>query len=667
MYRIKCGEKPCLPCRENNVDCVSQHDSGIGIGSGEGSGKSSAQETQCSSTASLPLDLDYALSSIDAVSTSYGHDAPLYSSPFSAELELELPSLLCTAESSPTTSSFSWAESRISWAESFRLLFQGLGRDSINDGTPPNLFPVFPQAPKSLDGGFVPDRPKLLSRDKKAFCVRVFWKSWSPLFPLMAKEEFEALCAKDWGSLAAQQGIEAALIDGLTALGLRSCHAAGVGHRILELWPNQIRQTSQAYFTSCRERLRDSSSNDTVNVVRCYILLILYELQANRVNSAYYMAGLGVRRAYMGKLHQKPPAYIPTQEAIGRARTWWLLHWLDIHCSTQLDRPPAVFQASITYPPPLDTFSSLEPGDGAYGHSNETDIDSSAYILFLHKLNTVIMEALNAIAPLAETSTWPAIDGSLTQKLADAMKCLEGLFAERPERLVNTREKSNEVGALPAGESTEQHFSVTSTSVKLTLGTPDWLQRQRIILELHYLNARVLLQRPCIFLRQYLGATASSDGDCPVKQYGEDAVQSAISIISLLNDIYTKSEILDGLTMAYQYLWTAITAIAAQIFVGLGSPEVGRLSKPILNAVTIMESLASTNSEAAHVYKISRALVSQLQLQEIGELNDITGLADPRFSSVPGDASFEEVMALALAEQNSDVMNHCDGDFVSMD
>lgn len=113
------------------------------------------------------------------------------------------------------------------------------------------------------------------------------------------------------------------MINGMTALGIQCGHGTAGSGRILGCDPQTARRYSMECFRRCQARIRREGSRVSVNAIRCYALMALDELQANRVEPAYYMVGLGVRRAYMSSLHLAPAAHVPAQEATGRIRTYF--------------------------------------------------------------------------------------------------------------------------------------------------------------------------------------------------------------------------------------------------------------------------------------------------------------------------------------------------------
>jgi hypothetical protein len=357
--------------------------------------------------------------------------------------------------------------------------------------------------------------PTPLNKAQQTYFARLFWTSCGSFFPLMSEVEFQALFAADWGDLFSSNPMAAAVVDGMTALGTQCGYASGTGGRILGFDaatraadPHQLRQRSVEYFARCRDRLRDEGARVTIDAIRCYVVLSLYHLQANQLESAYYIVGLGVRRAHMIKLHQAPPAHLGSHEAVGRILTWWMLYWLDIHCSMQLDRPPAVQQSTVTCPLPPDPRD--DPlADATSGQAPWKGIHPSAFTYFSAKLTRAMAEALEgAPSAILQRTSVSALEDSAQQLLRNSLKSLEAWRASLPAQLTSSR---------------EERSSSSSSSLGSDLGTPDWLQRQRMILELRYSNACMLLQRPFVLWNQIPGMSGVAEENLPRTKYHANA------------------------------------------------------------------------------------------------------------------------------------------------
>ncbi|KAK5989205.1 Oosporein cluster regulator OpS3 [Cladobotryum mycophilum] len=439
----------------------------------------------------------------------------------------------------------------------------------------------------------------------------------------------------DWQALFEQWAIKGAMIDGMTALGIQCGHAAGVGSRILGLEGDASRQCGWYYFKRCRDRLRNEGSRVTVDAIRCYIILALFQLQANQLEDAYYMVGLGIRRAHMSNLHLAPPAHLSPEESVGRVRTWWLLYWLDIHCAIQLDRPSAIQRSSISCPAPPDPNDGLSSADNSFGWAPWKGFHPWAYSFFHSKLTLAIAQALEGMPNINfidEAEAASMLEPS-AKRLSSSIKHLEGWLNGLPGHLSNSHDIDSNGTFIREGTGDTATHTITSTpsivTATLTLGIPDWLQRQRIMLEIQYHNACILLQRPFILWSSGNGTVPTPPIPSRTKQHADSAIEHATTLISMLDCTYSKSDVFDGLPMAFQALWNATATIAAHLLINPQGPQTEQLSQSLSSVLSILDSHSRANPDAVQIYEVSHSLICRLQ--------DATGLMILSYTAISPD------------------------------
>ncbi|KAJ6779472.1 hypothetical protein PWT90_00778 [Aphanocladium album] len=617
QHRIKCSEKPCEPCRTNNRKCVWTEEPSAaartpitptGLATPRPS-KPSAPSSTRSRTATAP-----------------------YASPNNTDNEEGTSDSLpmqdrCPCAQHPNTpnSSHSQSDDTSQRATSshvspmpnltneFQNFLQSLGMVPTAEEGSMNLFPSLPSARHdSLFSAPLPITPsatEALNWDSQLYFVRICWMSLAPLFPIMPEADFEALYTADGPDLMGRGTIEGALINGMTALGIQCAEAAGSGGRILGCSPYAGSRSSFEYFRRCRDVVQDQEGGKPacVSTIRCYILLALYQLQANQLEKAYYTIGVGVRRAYIGRFHLAPASHNPTRVADDRVRVWWLLYWLDVHCSLQLGRPTAVQQSSNACPPPSSPPNRFMQMQADVVSNKEASLDNYRFVL--SKLTTVVAGALDDlpwVQSLEEINNASRMASSAS-RLCETITKLETSIQELPDLLLTPHGSRTPPCNVGSTMFSPNHQMTSSTTAALTIGVPDWLQRQRLVLELHYLDACLVLQRPFVLWKR------SRANDASISQHAESAVHRACSVLSLLRSIYSRSDILDRLTMVLPFIWNAITTIAAQVFAEPTGGKTEELLAAVANALAILEPLSRTSSDSLHVYQISQSLAAKLR------------------------------------------------------
>lgn len=493
-----------------------------------------------------------------------------------------------------------------------------------------NVFPSLPSTAQAT--GFstpFPTTPtaESLNWDGQLYFVRICWMSLAPLFPIMSEAEFEALYTADGPDLMGRRTIEGALLDGMTALGIQCADATGSGSRILGCSPSAASRSGIEYFRRCLDVVQEQDVGipTCVSTIRCYILLALYQLQANRLEKAYYMIGLGVRRAHIGRFHLPPSAHHPARVANDRVRVWWLLYWLDVYCSLQLGRPTAVQRSPNAFSPPPSPPSRFAPMHADVVSNKEASLDNYRFVL--SKLTTIVAGALDEVPWLQSLDEMGHI--STVEKSAlrvnDIITRLEASLQELPEQLLaphGSRTPQSNTGTSATPQSNRQ--VTPSASGALTIGVPDWLQRQRLVLELHCLDACLVLQRPFVLWKHN-----SRSSEASISQHADSAIDRACTVLSVLRSVYSRSDILDRLTMVLPFIWNAVTTIAAHVFVDHSGAKTKELLAAVANALAILEPLARMSPDILQIYQIGQSLAAKLQ-----DPNG-TSLAIPPASSIP--------------------------------
>ncbi|KAJ5658154.1 fungal specific transcription factor [Penicillium longicatenatum] len=443
-----------------------------------------------------------------------------------------------------------------------------------------------------------------LTKEQQCYFVRLFWSALGQLFPVLTESEFQRLYDSDWQSYIERCTVNGALVDCITAVGLqygliagRGTHILGLGasgHNYLAPAANAVRRYSLEYFIRCRNHVHEESSRVTVETIRCYVMMVLYLLQTNQVESAYYMIAIGVRCAYVSQLHAEPPVHLNPDEAIGRSRLWWLLCWLDLYCSMQLDLPTSVQHSYITCPLPV------EPG------ASTKVANPSGYIFHIAKLVAVVSEPFDVIltanllgsrAQLSSTSAFH----ECAEKLSPLMRQLEDWLGTLPTHL-------HFAVRTPVGSSNSRKPTTSVCPIRpfIPLSMPDWMQRQRIMLELHYYNACILLQRPFLF--------CGEPGPSPVAGLIDAAVQCATDLIVTVHAYHLESDIFSGLPELVQFQWNAIVTLAVLLYINPMGPRTGSALQSLALAQATFESWAHANIPGAAVaHRIASAITSRLE------------------------------------------------------
>ena len=483
------------------------------------------------------------------------------------------------------------------------------GYQPISVGAAANCepFPTLPNPTTPAQGDQSSNGP--LSIDQHAYFLRLFWEAYHPLFQVPSESEFRDLYDSLWQEVAPERETQGALIDCMTALGMQYGHGADLASRILGLRVTGRRvlgDTSWAgleYFRRCRDYMA-LNTDVTLAGMQCYALMALYLLNASDFKTAYGMLGVAVRNAHGINLHREPDEHTGTDQNELHRRVWWLLFTLDIRCSLQLRKPVAV-QASV--------ITCALPGDDGLG---------PAYLTHFVKLAIALanIDRLTSTFDMCAEASNIAVLEHRAASLSSALAQLEHWRMELPPDLLSARREPQ--------NSLSQSMSTAESPLVLELGVPTWLHRQRVLLEVHYHNAYIMLQRPFIcFPRDFnLGQIHQPQTD----HHTRSALQHAIVMAVIIHGVCSNSDALLGWPEVLQPLWNATMTMFAFILANPLCERSPGARLTIAKVLNVFEAFATTDSLSARAKEVTQSLSFQLDeiLAKLGQGSSNASILD---------------------------------------
>lgn len=466
------------------------------------------------------------------------------------------------------------------------------GHSQTSTGTATNCEP-FPTLPNpTAPNADVQSSTEPLSTDQHAYFLRLFWEAYHPLLHVPSLSVFRALYDSLWQETAEKREAHGALINCMTALGMQYGHGADLASRILELRVTGRRVTTDnswagfEYFRRCRDYMTLNANISLVGM-QCYALMALYLLNASDFKSAYSMLGIAIRNAHGMNLHREPDEHTSAEQADIHRRVWWLLFTLDVRCSLQLRKPVAV-QASLT--------TCALPEDDARG---------AGYFSHAAKLAIAVdnIDRHTSLFDMCSEASNIAVLEHRAATLSAALPHLERWRMELPPELLSPRRERQ--------SSPSQSMSTAESPLLLELGVPTSLHRQRVLLEVHYHNAYIMLQRPFIcFPRDFNSGHIHQP---QTDQHTRSALQHAIVMAIIVHGVCSNSDTLFGWPGILQPLHNATVTIFAFI---LANPLCGRApgARLTINKIlSVFEAFATTDAVAARAKEVVLSLSSRLE------------------------------------------------------
>ena len=522
-------------------------------------------------------------------------------------------------------------------------------------------FPDLPQAtvPMQSREAFAEE---LLMENQQMYFLRLFWETYHPLVQVPDEVEFLSLLDLNRQQASKSQGAVEALTNCMTALGLQYGHSAGLAPR--SLCPKlavDVSLIGYEYYRRCRDHIAPLNPL-TLLAMQCYALMALYLLNANMFGEAYSLLGTAIRNGHRANLHQEPSGRFQPRDSTARRRVWWLLYMLDVRCSQQLGKPVAVQSCAITCAIPSHGELSVMPGNAQVSWKN---MNVSTY--FIHAVKLAVCSAeiktLN-LTPKSWENTGKVIDPEQqANALASALGALEEWRNQLPKELLNPRKDAGSANSM----------SVEESPVVLYLGAPSWLHQQRLLLEINYHNAYIMLQRPFICFARV--ADFSPNRHRQTDQHARSALKHAITMAIIIHDVCSHSDVLFGLREILHPLWNATMTVFA---FAIAKPFCWRslgARQTIHKVLAVFEVYATTEPFAAQAKEITQLLVLKLDDDVLSNLglssnqSQDSGIATSTMSQ-PSSDSFSSTLNSAdgvLQSRGEGNTSQMGGEAVSMD
>jgi hypothetical protein len=469
-----------------------------------------------------------------------------------------------------------------------------------------SLFPQFPCP--AIPSGECLVVPEPLRREHRKRYLRIFWDSYHPLLNIVSETELVGLEATPIPATPEEYPVDNALLDAIISLGIQYGHATGSDERLAV--PEQVLVGEKKepvdwagfeHFHRCHERMR-TNTEVTLQALRCHALMIVYLMRGYAFRDAYNLLGITVRKAYVAELQRPPPSHLTENEKTSRMQLWWLIFSLDLQCSSQLSMPAACQTSLVKCPlPTTDILLRYLCPRACYGD----DITACTYSTVLVDLAMIVTDIGACVSTadlLDDSSNDPAVLEHLASKLAPTLQSLENWHDHLPIPLI----LSNAFGDPESFHLDEQHF------------LPIWIQRQRILLELRYHDAYVLILRPFVslcyahFTDPSSETTTTETEQSHVQHHISSAVHHASAIVNVVFALSSRSDVLYGWSEVLQPLWNATMVIVTYVYANSLNPGALAASQSLARAESVSQCFSTTSTAARSAKDVVQSLVQNL-------------------------------------------------------
>lgn len=473
-----------------------------------------------------------------------------------------------------------------------------------------------------------------LSRSQEEHFLNLFWQSYHITIPILNEKEFREYYNSLWTNAFSPTEAKrkpSALVDSILAL----CVQYGTAFVIDDKADADIEGDDVSFAgrgLHCRSQRLLSSEYEapTISTLQCLIYSALYLSNASMLDVGHQTLAVAIGIAYALGIHHEAIDSSSDAQSSLRRRIWWTLFLLDSRGCLVLGRPYLIDASDMTCVLP-----SGDPSEATNSGSSLSlafaDINWLAFhtqciklMVTVRSIHTSFYEKCSEVSTAHKgTNLYGNLDllESCADHLLRSMEGLQDWVRNVPNALKTPR------------KGTGEPFSTARSAIESDPYVPLWLQRQRLLLELLYHNLTMSLHRPFIRFPSSSIAAFQMSVDHSVS-----CLSHAIVTTSILHQVLTEGDILNGWQQAYQSQWDAALSILGFGLAHPVCPHSPSARRAIHTAIANFDMLAANNcSIATSAGAVTRNLLHKIDLFAGGFRNKLTSSdhSSPSFPSGP--------------------------------
>ncbi|KAF2797519.1 fungal-specific transcription factor domain-containing protein [Melanomma pulvis-pyrius CBS 109.77] len=436
-----------------------------------------------------------------------------------------------------------------------------------------------------------------LSRSQEESLLVLFWTSYHCIYPILDEAEFKAYHKSLWETSRSSRQ-PSALVDIVLAVCMQYGSTSMLGNTAIpnfeELHMGDSTNSGRLFYRRCQSLLVDELEGPTIRTFQCYLLSVIWLSNASFQNMAHSVMATGIRAGVILGLHLEPPEDIPLVQRESRKRMWWTLYSLEMKMGMELGRPLAVSITQVNCSIPDDScdLDSMGQNNSPYTDSFNTHFvklilaTRAIYITFYRKCADVL--GMNG-----QTSLYHDPQGLETcaEFLLSKASYLRTWLQQVPDTLKSQRKNLG------------QPFSTDRSMLDIRPSPSFRLPRQSLFLELLYHNLSMSLYRPFISFSGIPSlSTPITDG------HAESCVNHAITITSILHQVLTETNLLNGWHETFQWQWNATLSLIGYILAYPVSSLTPIVRKALSTAIIVFELLSENFITAVSAANVARDL-----------------------------------------------------------
>ncbi|KAF4333115.1 transcription activator acu-15 [Fusarium beomiforme] len=480
-----------------------------------------------------------------------------------------------------------------------------------------------------------------LSAVQEGYFINLYWETYHTcIYAIVDEAAFKTHYQSLYINVpAGSPRKQSALVDIIVAMCMQyhaSARPSGQHGSILE--DNDPTMAGRWYYRRAQTLLACEVESPSISTLQCHLLCALYVCGGSFHNMADSIITLAVRTAYMLGLHLDSPATMPRPEREHRRRLWWSVVEADSKVGMKVGRPFLIRDSHIMPELPSDTLeAAIESG------STFPPIGDNATWLSLNLQRMKLYHTARTLNLAFYSHPLNIAEGDSVYDDPNTMEELATTWGPQTATLTEWTKQIPQ--ALKTSRKDGMAYVLDGSSLEIEQFAPQWLQRQRLHLELEYHHLCISLYRPFLSFAARQGNLAT---DMAVK-----CARHAIELTNINHQVLTtSSSILNGWHEAFQWQWSAAMTLVGFAVAYPNHQFAPAARSAIKVAVSVLDIFARSFDAASKATVIVRTLhtniesvMAQLELQA-GPM--VAPLVDPLLNSA---ATLHGTVPNAVANQ----------------
>ncbi|TVY68103.1 Transcription factor asqA [Fusarium oxysporum f. sp. cubense] len=436
---------------------------------------------------------------------------------------------------------------------------------------------------------------------QEGYFINLYWETYHTcIYAVVDEASFKAHYQSLYVDVPAGSPRKpSALVDIILAMCMQyhtSALPCGQQGNILE--DNDATMAGRWYYRRAQTLLACEVESPSISTLQCHLLCALYVCGGSFHNMADTTISLAIRTAYMLGLHLDPPPTMPRHEREFRRRLWWSVFEADSKVGMKVGRPFLIRDSYVMPDLPSDTLEVAIESGSAF-----PPIGDNATWLSLNLQRTKLYQTARALNQAFYGHELRVAEGHSVYDDPNTMEDLANTWS--PKTIALTEWTKQIPRALKTSRKYGSPYSLDDSILGIEQFAPQWLQRQRLHLELEYHHLCIGLHRPFLSFAPHQGSSATA---MAVK-----CAQHAIQLTNINHQVLSKTPILNGWHEAFQWQWSAAMTLVGFAVAYLNHPLAPAVRSSIKLAVSVLDIFARSFDAASKAAVIVRTLHTNIE------------------------------------------------------